>query len=35
MTNDRLTLVNVWKNTTLGNGDVTKQLIQFLVIADR
>lgn len=26
--------MNVWKNTTLGNGDVAKELVQLFVIAD-
>lgn len=30
----RLTLVNVWQNTALGDGDVAKELVQLLVIAD-
>ena len=29
-----LTLVNVGENTTLGNGDVAKELVQLLVVAD-
>lgn len=28
------TLVNVGQNTTLGDGDVTEQLVQLLVVAD-
>ena len=32
--NDRRTLVNVWKNTTLGDCDVPKKLVQLLVVAD-
>lgn len=31
---DGRTLVNVWKNTTLGDCDVTKELVQLLVVAD-
>ena len=31
---DELTLVNVGEDTTLGDGDVTEQLVQFLVVAD-
>src|SRR5690348_4921711 len=30
----RLTLVNVGQNTTLGDGDVTEQLVQLLIVAD-
>ena len=30
----KLTLVNVGQNTTLGDGDVTEQLVQLLVVAD-
>ena len=30
----QLTLVNVGKNTALGDGDVTEKLVQFLVVAD-
>ena len=26
--------MNVWKNTTLGNGDVAKKFVQLFVIAD-
>lgn len=26
--------MNVWKDTTLGDSDVTKKLVQFLIIAD-
>jgi len=26
--------VNVWQDTTLGNGDVTEKLVQFLIVAD-
>jgi hypothetical protein len=29
-----LTLVNVGKNTTLGDGDVSKKLVQFLIVTD-
>jgi hypothetical protein len=29
-----LTLVNVGKNTTLGDGDVSEKLVQLLVVAD-
>jgi hypothetical protein len=29
-----LTLVNVWQDTTLGDCDVTEQLVQFLIVAD-
>lgn len=28
------TLVNVWQDTTLGDCDVAKKLVQFLVISD-
>lgn len=28
------TLVNVGQNTTLGNGDVTQELVQLLIVAD-
>lgn len=31
---ERLTLVNVGQNTTLGDGDVTEQLVQLLIVAD-
>ena len=31
---DQLTLVNVGEDTTLGDGDVTEQLVQLLVVAD-
>jgi hypothetical protein len=31
---DQRTLVNVGENTTLGDGDVSKQLVQLLVVAD-
>ena len=27
-------MVNVWKDTTLGDGDVTKKLVQLLVVSD-
>jgi hypothetical protein len=27
-------LVNVWKNTTLGDGDVTQKLVQLLIVTD-
>jgi len=27
-------VVNVWKDTTLGNGDVTKKLVQLLIVSD-
>jgi hypothetical protein len=30
----KLTGMDVWQNTTLGNGDVSKELVQFLVVAD-
>ena len=30
----RLTLVNVGQDTTLGDGDVTEQLVQLLIVAD-
>ncbi|KAK5625519.1 hypothetical protein RRF57_001234 [Xylaria bambusicola] len=30
----KLTLVNVGKYTTLGNGDVTKELVQLLIVSD-
>ena len=26
--------MNVWQDTTLGNGDVTEKLVQFLIVAD-
>ena len=26
--------MNVWKNTTLGNGDGTEKLVQFLIVSD-
>lgn len=26
--------LTVWKNTTLCNGDVTEELVQFLIVAD-
>lgn len=26
--------MNVWQNTALGNGDMTKKLIQFLIVAN-
>jgi hypothetical protein len=26
--------VDVWQDTTLGNGDVAEKLVQFLVVAD-
>jgi hypothetical protein len=26
--------VNVWQNTTLGDGDVSQKLVQFLIVAD-
>jgi len=26
--------VDVWKDTTLGDGDVTKELVQLLIVAD-
>lgn len=29
-----LTLVNVWKDTTLGDRDVAEELVQFFVVAD-
>lgn len=29
-----LTLVDVWENTTLGNSDMTQELVQFLIVAD-
>ena len=29
-----LTLVNVGKNTTLGDGDVTQELVQLLIVTD-
>ena len=29
-----LTLVNVGQDTTLGNGDVSEKLVQFLIVAD-
>ena len=28
------TLVNVWKDTTLGNGDLSEKLVQFLIVSD-
>ena len=31
----KLTLVNIGKDTTLSNCDVSEQLVQFLVISDR
>jgi hypothetical protein len=31
---DGLTLVNVGKDTTLGDGDVAEQLVQLLIVAD-
>ena len=31
---EELTLVNVGEDTTLGDGDVAEQLVQFLVVAD-
>jgi len=31
---DCLTLVNVGEDTTLGNGDVSEKLVQFLIVAD-
>lgn len=31
---EKLTLVNVGEHTTLGDGDVAEQLVQFLVVAD-
>jgi hypothetical protein len=33
-TNKKRTLVDVGENTTLGNGDVTEQLVQLLVVPD-
>jgi hypothetical protein len=30
----KLTLVNVGKNTTLGDGDVSEKLVQLLIVAD-
>jgi len=30
----RLTLVNVWQDTTLGDCDVSEKLVQFLIVAD-
>ena len=30
----KLTLVNVWQDTTLSDCDVTEQLVQFLIVAD-
>ena len=30
----KLTLVNVWQDTTLGNCDVSEKLVQFLIISD-
>ena len=32
--NVRLTLVNVWQYTTLGDCDVSEKLVQFLIVAD-
>lgn len=32
---DERTLVNVGEDTTLSNGDVAKQLVQLLIVADR
>lgn len=29
-----LTLVNVWQNTTLCDGDVSQKLVQLLIVAD-
>ena len=29
-----LTLVDVWKDTTLGDGNVTEELVQLFVVAD-
>ena len=29
-----LTLVNVWKDTTLGDGNVAEELVQLFVVAD-
>ena len=29
-----LTLVDVGEDTTLGNGDMTQELVQFLIVAD-
>lgn len=26
--------MNVWKNTTLGNSNVTQELVQFLIVTD-
>lgn len=30
----QLTLVNVWKDTTLGDGDMTQKFVQFLIVTD-
>ena len=30
----QLTLVNVGKDTALGDGDVSEELVQFLIVAD-
>lgn len=27
-------MVNVWKNTTLGDGNVTQKLVQLLIVTD-
>jgi len=31
---EELTLVNVGEDTTLGDGDVSEELVQFLIVAD-
>ena len=31
---DQRTLVNVWQDTTLGNCDMTEELVQFFIVAD-
>lgn len=30
----QLTLVNVWKDTTLGDGDMTQEFVQLLIVTD-
>jgi hypothetical protein len=34
VTEKKRTLVDVWQNTTLGDGDVTQKLVQLLIVAD-
>jgi hypothetical protein len=34
MKSGRLTLVNVWQDTTLCDCDVSKKFVQFLIVAD-